>query len=127
MILDNHKGLVLIIRICYISVEMADIFEITGPLTVLPDTAFWVLANCAYWIFWLNFALGTFNVLPAIPLDGGFLFKDSMAVLVGRIRKSWQKEKREDIAAKITLGMSLLVLASILSLILIPRLKVLFM
>jgi membrane-associated protease RseP (regulator of RpoE activity) len=106
---------------------MADIFEITGPFSLLPDNTFWILANCAYWIFWLNFALGTFNVLPAIPLDGGYLFKDGMTVLVGRIRKSWRKEKREEIAAKITLGMSLLVLASILSLILIPRLKVLFM
>ena len=28
------------------------------------------------WIFLLNFSIGTFNLLPMKPLDGGSLFED---------------------------------------------------
>ena len=27
-----------------------------------------------YWLFWLNFALGLMNLLPIVPLDGGYVF-----------------------------------------------------
>ncbi|HTX61948.1 MAG TPA: site-2 protease family protein, partial [Methanobacterium sp.] len=29
-----------------------------------------------YWIFLLNFAIGTINLLPARPLDGGLMFAE---------------------------------------------------
>ncbi len=33
-------------------------------------TLFWPIYNGIYWIFWLNFVLGSANVLPAYPFDG---------------------------------------------------------
>ena len=106
--------------------EMSNLYKITGPLSILPKPLFWALGDGIYWIFWLNFALGTFNALPAIPLDGGYLLKDGIAVLLKKINKKMKKEQEEKIAGKITFLISLVVLALILSLITIPRLMTFF-
>jgi len=34
------------------------------------------------WIFFLNFAIGTFNLLPMKPLDGGYLFENLLSYVV---------------------------------------------
>ena len=34
----------------------------------------WPLVSVITWMFLLNFAIGLFNLLPAIPLDGGYIF-----------------------------------------------------
>jgi membrane-associated protease RseP (regulator of RpoE activity) len=70
----------------YISLPMSRLMPFSGPMTGLyttgafsfmPDWLFWVIANSMYWIFWLNLMVGITNALPAIPLDGGFMFKDA--------------------------------------------------
>lgn len=93
--------------------------------TPFNDDVFWPLANMFYWIFWLNFALGTFNVLPAVPLDGGYIFRDGLAGLMRRFGMRSQ-ERREKIASGMTTAFSVVVLAAILSMIFIPQLRGLF-
>jgi len=34
------------------------------------------LEELFFWIFFLNFAVGTVNLLPAKPLDGGLMFEE---------------------------------------------------
>jgi len=34
----------------------------------------WSIISLLTWMFMLNFAIGLFNLLPAIPLDGGYIF-----------------------------------------------------
>jgi len=34
----------------------------------------WPIISLLIWMFMLNFAIGLFNLLPAIPLDGGYIF-----------------------------------------------------
>ncbi len=46
--------------------------------------AFWVVADMFYWLFWLNFMVGTFNALPMKPLDGGHMFQDGVLSLLRR-------------------------------------------
>jgi membrane-associated protease RseP (regulator of RpoE activity) len=94
----------------------ADSYQITGPLGVLPTSLFWVIVNAIYWIFWLNLAVSLFNVLPMIPLDGGFLFNDGVRAIILRFKKGIKDETKEKIVKNVSLAISLV----ILSLILIP-------
>jgi len=79
------------------------------------------LMNFFYWLFWLNFALGTFNALPALPLDGGYLFKDGVSWLIEKLKL----KKGEKIADYIASSVSFMIIIAIFSMILIPNLKAL--
>lgn len=59
-----------------------DLYEPGGLASALPDGAFWALVNILYWIFWGNMMLGFANALPALPLDGGYLFRDLLRWLL---------------------------------------------
>lgn len=59
-----------------LSPPWTDVYTIQGPLSFLPAWLFWLLANIFYWVFWLNLMLGLTNALPAVPLDGGYIFRD---------------------------------------------------
>jgi len=89
-------------------------YEITGPLGALPTGVFWMFVNAIYWTFWLNFAVGLFNVLPMVPLDGGFLFNDAVGSLVKRVKKGISKEEKEKIVKNISLVISLTILIIII-------------
>jgi len=71
------------------------LFEPTGIVGILPDNLFWILANSFYWIFWLNLMVGLTNALPAVPLDGGFIFADGVTGILDKVKKSWSNEKKE--------------------------------
>jgi len=85
-------------------------YEITGPLDALPTNVFWVIVNALYWIFWLNLLVGLFNVLPMIPLDGGFLFNDALRSSVKRVRKDMSDERLNKIVKNVSLVISLTIL-----------------
>jgi membrane-associated protease RseP (regulator of RpoE activity) len=89
-------------------------FEVTGPLAALGDTAFWVIANLLYWIFWLNLMVGIFNALPAVPLDGGYIFRDGLSWLSERLRPKRTRDDADAMAMKVTVALSMLVLFLIL-------------
>jgi len=85
-------------------------YIINGPLGILPAEIFWPVVNILYWVFWLNLIVALFNVLPMIPLDGGFLFTDGIRVVIQRINKKISEEKREVLVKNISLFISLLIL-----------------
>jgi len=88
-------------------------------------SSFWMIYNIFYWIFWLNFALGTFNALPAIPLDGGYLFKDGVSYILEKLSRKMKKEKLEKVSSAVATIFSVFVLICIFSIILIPKLRLL--
>ncbi|RZN37671.1 MAG: PDZ domain-containing protein [Methanosarcinales archaeon] len=45
---------------------------------------FWI-ANALIWTFWINFFAGLFNCLPAVPLDGGHIFRDTIHLVTERV------------------------------------------
>ncbi|MBD3404684.1 MAG: hypothetical protein GF411_00945, partial [Candidatus Lokiarchaeota archaeon] len=89
-------------------------YELAGPLSLLPQSVFWGIANGLYWIFWLNLVVGMFNVLPMVPLDGGFLFSDAIRRIINRVKGSISEEKRENIVRNVTVFISLLILFVVL-------------
>ena len=46
--------------------------------TIMDADVFWILMYIIYWTFWLNLVLGVSNALPAVPFDGGYLFRDGI-------------------------------------------------
>lgn len=93
---------------------VTDIYEPSGGLSWMPEGAFWVLANSLYWIFWLNLMIGLTNVLPAVPLDGGYLFRDAFDYIISKVRSGYTKEQRDKVVGSITLAFALMVLFLIL-------------
>ena len=43
------------------------------------------LTDLLFWIYFLNFAIGTFNLLPMKPLDGGHLFENLLSYIMPEI------------------------------------------
>lgn len=63
----------------------------------------WPIISLLTWMFLLNFAIGLFNMLPAIPLDGGY-------ILSGIVEKRTSAKT----ARRVALGSSFFVLALII-------------
>ena len=78
---------------------------------------FWI-ANSLLWIGWLNFYVGLFNCLPAVPLDGGHVFRDYSYSLIYRFTRN--EEVSEKVSNSITASLSMLILLSFLFMIFGP-------
>jgi membrane-associated protease RseP (regulator of RpoE activity) len=105
---------------------LTDIYDVQGPLSIIPEPVFWFIANTIFYTFWLNILLGLFNALPMVPLDGGFVFRDTMVLILKKFMKSSSEEKLEAIAKRISVTASLLVLFMIILSFLGPRIQLLF-
>jgi hypothetical protein len=95
-------------------------YEVTGPLAVMPTALFWILANVFYYLFWLNMLLGIFNTLPAIPLDGGYVFKDGMDKALEKFKPKMNEKRREEVINKLSLSFALFILLLLIMLIIGP-------
>ncbi|MGA1847782.1 MAG: site-2 protease family protein [Thermoplasmatota archaeon] len=106
---------------------LTDIYEVNGVMSILPEDLFWFLANTVFYIFWLNILLGLFNALPMIPLDGGFVFRDTMVLILGKIFKDKDEEELEKRAKTISKIASYTVLFFILTSVMFPWFRVWFL
>jgi membrane-associated protease RseP (regulator of RpoE activity) len=111
---------------------MAALYEPTGALSVLPGWIYWILFNSFYWVFWINLMVGLTNALPALPLDGGFVFRDIIKGFVVRARRKrggldkivtppMSDEELDRIVGAVTLLISVFVLFLIIWQIIGPR------
>ncbi len=102
---------------------VTDLFQPTGLVSVFGADTFWVTANILYWVFWINLMVGMTNVLPAVPLDGGYLFKDGLDAFVQKVRKNASEEQRAKYVSTITMALALFVLFLIVWQLIGPRLN----
>lgn len=70
-----------------------------------------------FWVGWINLQLAIFNSLPINYMDGGYIFKDWINVIIERVTNT---AKAERIAKLISWGMTLVLILSMLSVIIIP-------
>ncbi len=96
-------------------------YRVEGPLAAVPAPLFWIVTNAFYWLFWLNFALGTTNALPALALDGGGLFKDGIEGLLVRWKKGITAERRDRLVAQVMALSTFLVIGLIAWQLIAPR------
>lgn len=96
---------------------LAQFYEPVGWAEPFGIGVFW-LANALLWIGWLNFYVGLFNCLPAVPLDGGHVFRDYMNAFIFRI--TGDEEKAERKSAMIAATFAMLILMSFLFMIFGP-------
>jgi membrane-associated protease RseP (regulator of RpoE activity) len=80
---------------------------------------FW-LANTLLWVGWLNFYVGLFNCLPAVPLDGGHVFRDSINAFIYKV--TGNEEKAENVSALITATFAMMILLSFIFMVIGPYL-----
>ena len=78
-----------------------ELLVVGGPLGALPPAVFFGLATLLYWVVWLNLMLGTFNALPAGPLDGGQMLK---ATLTERYMRRFQVDRERVDVERLEMG-----------------------
>ena len=98
------------------------LFSPSGIVGAIPDSAFWILANSFYWIFWLNLMVGLTNALPAVPLDGGFIFADGVTGMLGKVKSSMTAQRKEEIVDRLVSILAITVVFLIVWQIVGPRL-----
>ena len=92
-------------------------YEIKGPLAVLGG-AFWVVPNILYWSAWVNFNLGLFNCIPALPLDGGHILKEGFKKVLTPVSEG---EARDKLAGTMAGAVAVVMFGSMVLMIVAPR------
>ncbi|MCZ7380104.1 MAG: site-2 protease family protein [Candidatus Methanoperedens sp.] len=96
---------------------LANFYEPTGWAVPLGIGIFWIL-NILLWVGWMNFYAGLFNCLPAVPLDGGHVFRDVVASSLTRFMGDG--EKVEKVANSIVVLFAVLILISFVFIMIAP-------
>ncbi len=104
------QGMLYLISLPFIGLSPFPAYFQSVYSTPFSPIIFWPLVNVLYWIFWLDLMLGLTNVLPLIPLDGGYVFKDYITKFLSRIRI----KDAEKTAYAISIALSLTVVFLIL-------------
>ncbi len=67
--------------------------------TILGSFVFPVL-SLFLWVGWINLMVGMFNSIPALPFDGGYVFRDALGIFMGMFMKDEKRiEKRANTLA----------------------------
>jgi membrane-associated protease RseP (regulator of RpoE activity) len=119
--LDSGGNFLFYVSLPFLAIaEGGSQFPLNDPYTGFFETpfhapTFWVLANLAYWLFWINLMLGLTNALPLLPLDGGHMFKDFVDGLLSRLAPAMEAARRTALAGKISGFTALFILLLVLA------------
>jgi len=97
---------------------IVDFYEVTGPAALLGG-AFWIIPNVLYWTAWVNFNLGLFNCIPALPLDGGHILREGINKALVPVASG--EEARERLAGTLSVAVAVAMFGSMVLMIVAPR------
>ncbi|HOO55126.1 MAG TPA: site-2 protease family protein [Methanothrix sp.] len=98
---------------------ITQLFEPSGWAEPLGGKIFWI-ANFLFWVGLINLYAGLFNCLPAVPLDGGHIFRDMLHMGFAAVFKSEARAERMTRAVVAT--MAWLIFSSLIFIIVAPYL-----
>jgi len=98
---------------------ITQLFEPSGWAEPLGGKIFWV-ANLLFWVGLINLYAGLFNCLPAVPLDGGHIFRDLLTIGFSAVFKS--EARAERMTRAVVALMAWLIFSSLLFIIVAPYL-----
>jgi membrane-associated protease RseP (regulator of RpoE activity) len=93
-------------------------FEPSGWAAPLGGHFFWI-ANALFWIAWINLYAGLFNCLPAVPLDGGHVFRD---LVQGGLEKMVDVKRAEKLTRTVVAIFAWLIFTSLIISVMAPYL-----
>lgn len=79
----------------------------------VPFPGYWMMIQILFWCGWFNLAVGIFNALPLIPLDGGYILKES-------VERALENRKMKKYSNNIVWTISWIVLFLLISIFMIP-------
>ncbi|HIH40371.1 MAG TPA: hypothetical protein HA221_02255 [Halobacteria archaeon] len=95
--------------------NLATFYVPVGFASLFGNGFFWI-ARILLWVGWINLVAGLFNSLPATPLDGGYILRETLLKAFNKVTKD--KERAERMSHTVVNFMGILVAISILSAIL---------
>jgi membrane-associated protease RseP (regulator of RpoE activity) len=98
---------------------ITQLFEPVGWAEPLGGNIFWI-ANFLFWVGLINLYAGLFNCLPAVPLDGGHIFRDLLTMGFEAIFKS--EARAEKMTRTVVALMAWLIFSSLIFIIVAPYL-----
>ncbi len=103
----------------YFSGFSDEMFNYFSPSGFWKNTGYTIyyLLNLFYWIGWINFYVGLFNCLPAIPLDGGRVLNETLLTFL-------RSKRGEKISFFIVRSLALFIFLSIILSLIIPNLLI---
>ena len=100
---------------------ITNFYTINGVFSFMPSLYFWGIVNMFYWLFWLNLMLAFTNALPAIPLDGSYIYHDAVTYILEKINIKGGEEHMGKLADAILVYTTIIVFGLILWQLIGPR------
>jgi membrane-associated protease RseP (regulator of RpoE activity) len=79
----------------------------------VPFPQFWIVVQLLFWCGWFNLVVGTFNALPLVPLDGGYILREG-------VDRTLDRRGLLKYSAYVSNAVSYVMLAVLLAVVLLP-------